>query len=513
MMTIDVKPQDVTAAAKPPAPAQAPAKAAPAQAAPAVAAKPAAPAPAKVAPAPAATAVVAKPAAPAPAKPGAQPPARQPPAKPVVQAPAKAPPAPAKVIAPLAEPLVPLAHDLLKLDAVRLLRAQRNSFFLRVFFFVILPTLASVYYVYNYATPRYVSEFQVMYVPTATHASSSSSASSLLGGLLGGNPTIDYNRAIGTYILSPAALDIADKKLGLRAQYSSSSIDWLDRMPANASDETFLNYFQRRVNYWEQTGGFVTVDVEGFSQKAAQDLANTLVAAADEMVAKINMRPLLDQVEFTRKEKENYRKALETASDAVTVFREEHNDYDFTAVVAGLDTIVSNLKLQLAQARSQLVYERKFLNSDAPTTQALQAQISAIEGQISAERNRLASPSGAGKSTPAAVPAPSSEVQPSAPPTHDSLPYSQVMAKYLDLVQAQEFALKSYVSAETAYEAARLAAATQPAYAVTFVPPNLPNYSTAPNPMHVIPSTFLIALFTYAVGSLLIAMARDHGGA
>jgi capsular polysaccharide transport system permease protein len=538
-MTIDVKPQDLQAVgpdprpaspaqgtgARPEAPAQPAAPPRPPQpvAAP-NAAKPAAPPPvaAKPGPPPAA-----KPPAPAAAKPAAAPaaakpavapapaaarPAPAPAAKPPVPAPAKPAPAPARPVpAPAAKvvspptPAVPMAHDLLKLDAAELLTKQRNAFLLRVFLFVIFPTLAATFYCFVYAAPRYVSEFQVMYVPT-TPSGAAAAASSALGSLIGGSSTTDFNRVIGTYIISPAALEIADKKLDIRKQYSDPKVDWLDRMPADASAEKFLNYFHNRVVYWEQTGGFVTVDVEGFTPKQAQDTANALLKAADDMVAKVNMRPLLDQVEFTKREKDNYREALQVATDKVTEFREQHNDYSFTTAVQGLDTIVTGLNGQLAQVRSQLAYQRRFMGANAPTTQALEGQISAIEGQIRAEQDRLASPTGQLGA------ASSAGTARGGPPPRGSMPYSQVMAKFLDLSQSQDFALKAYTTAEAAYEAAKLAAAAQPAYAITFVPPNLPEHATSPAPLTLIPTTFLIALVVYSMGSLLVAMARDQTG-
>jgi capsular polysaccharide transport system permease protein len=416
-----------------------------------------------------------------------------------VGAPAKT--APAHVPKP-SETIVTLSSDVLRLDAVRLLRKQRNAFLLRVLAFVIGPTVAAALYVYVYATPRYVSEFQVVYVPTQSQ-SLSLSASSLIGGLLGGTSTIDYTKVIGTYIISPAALEIVDAKLDLRKKFSDPRIDWWNRMPVDASNEKFLTYFLNRVTYWEQTGGFLTVDVEGFNPADAKELAQALLDAADKMVAGMNDRPLLDMVEFTKKEKDNYEQSMNKATDVITAFREAHYDYDFTATVASLSSVVGGLQGQVAQARSELASVRGFLGDSAPSVIALKAKIAALQGQIEDEQNHLASPAATGEGVAGAN---------AAKPQRGGLVYSQVMADYLNLLATQQFAVSAYVYAEKAYESAKLAAAEQPAYAISFVPPNLPQYSTSPAPTQTILTTFLIALIAYSLGSLVISMARDHSG-
>lgn len=409
--------------------------------------------------------------------------------------------------------LVPL--EVLHLEVSDLIRRKRNLFLLRVFLFIAVPTLIVTGYVFFYATPRYVSEFQAIY-----HSNDPQMQSSMLGGLLGGGSgSVDMNAAVIAYLESPAALAEANKQLNLRREFSSPGIDWLDRLSASAQTETFLSYFQRRISAYENSAGYVVVDAEAFSPSEAQKLAQTLASLAERMVASISQREKLNMVKFTEDEVQRCEREYLGAVDRLTKFREKHKNYDFSGSEQLLTGTVGSLESQLANLKSQLGSQRKFLADDAPSVAVIKSQIYAVESQISDERARLASSSKMAPSASSSA-APSNSKASSAPfgelpndnITSKSLPYSEILATYFKLTQDQQFATALLQTAKQAAENARLEAGKQSAYMFTFVPPSLPQHSTEPSPMRYIVTTFVGCMLVYFAASVLFGLFRHESG-
>ena len=382
-----------------------------------------------------------------------------------------------------------LAEEVLSLNPARLLRHKRNLFFLRIFIFVLLPTLITALYVYVYATPRFVSEVHIVYRDT----NGSQATSSALSAIAGSVTSVDMVRVLDTFVQSNAALNAVDAKLDLRSKFSSPDIDWWNRLPKSASQQQFLNYYLKRVSTFQQTGGFLTVDVEAFSAKDAQDISAAIFAACDKMVAELYLKPRQDMVTFTKAEMTRRQNDLQSATDKVTDFREKHQDYDLSGTVTQLTSLVGGLQQQIAQSKAELASNLHYLGANAPTVIVLKTKIASLEAQVAAEQRRLASVPGASREDA-------------------RQPYSQIMATYLDLTQAQEFAKTTYINAKAAYETAIFDLAKQPAYVVSFVPPTLPDRPTAPNGPRSILTTLIVTFILYAIVSLVLGTLREQSG-
>lgn len=388
--------------------------------------------------------------------------------------------------------------EVLQLNIRALVRQQRRKFLIKLFIFVLLPTILTALYTLAYASPRYVSEFQIGYKSNDPSSSTSTASSGMLSSLLGGAVTMDMTKVLRSMLTSEKMLEIVDRKINLRKAFSAPSIDAINRMPADAPNEKFLEYFRRRVTVYEQTGGFLIVDVEGFTRDYAKTFATALIDAADGLVSDMNDRSKKDMVKYTEKEMLRYEEALKAATRDITEFREKYNDYDFTSTVGLLGGVVGALQGQLAAAKSELANSRTFLGDNAPTVKVLYSKIKALETQIQAEQNRLASASSGGIANGSAG--------------GSKEPYSQVMAKYADLVQTQDFARQTYLNARQTHEAARLDAARKSAYAVSFVPPNLPEDATEPSFWRSISAVFGGSLLLYSFAHVLFGMLRDQAG-
>jgi capsular polysaccharide transport system permease protein len=394
------------------------------------------------------------------------------------------------------------AKEAMQIDIAQSARKRRVDFLLRILLWVGLPTVLAALYVYVYATPRYVSEFQLTYQTYSQPGSSSSalggggSSSSLLSSVLGiGSSSVDMSRVIASYLTSNDLVEHVDAKINLREQYGNSHIDWLDRLPSNASQEQLLAYFQKRITVEAIMGGYVIVDVEAFDRDTTKKIAQAMAASADEMVQAISDRALLDQVQLAQKELTRTQGLLLKATLDVTNFRNAHHNFDPQAAAIQLGTVVGGLESQLSSYRATLASLRTFVSDDAPAVKALRAQIDATEKEMVSENYRLATAAKSSADHSAGT----------------SEPYSQTVADFVYLTAEQQFATDTYTSAKAALDAARTMAANKRAYVESFVAPNKPEESTEPG-LKTVFGTFLAAMVVYMIGSLLVAALRDDAG-
>lgn len=391
-------------------------------------------------------------------------------------------------------PPVRWVEQAMLLEPVGAKAKRRRSFLFRIGLFVVAPTLLMVLYVYWYATPRYVSELQLTY--QSNDPSASTASTGLLTSILGGasSSSTDMSQVLQAFLTSSAVAEQLDKELHLRQRFSAPNIDWLDRLVPNASVEKFLIYFNRRVSVYRQLGGYVTVDAEAFDPIFAQKLGNALVKVADSMVATMMARVRDDSVKLAAGELKRTEERLRKSTVTLTTFRNQHSDVNIQISAVAVSTVVSSLEAQLSQTSSDLANAKTFLAENAPSIIAFNARIAALKKQIEIERKRLGYSDSAGN------------------PASGGSPYSQIVAEYAALQTEQQFATDSYVSAKKAYDAARAMAQQKSGYIVSFVPPGLPQTSTAPDPFTYILSAFLISLLAYMIGSLLVGAFKDKAG-
>ena len=438
------------------------------------------------------------------------------------------------------------------LGAIR--KRRRVSFFVKLAGFIVLPTLLSVYYVFVYATPRYVAEFQIAYQSDAPGASASA-ASSLLSSFIGGASGPNMSQVLSTYFVSNDFLTRVDKLLDLKSHYSNSKVDWLDRccsfIPSDLSNESFVKYFtNHRITVTQETGGYDIVDVEAFDPKYARDVAAAMVAVTDQMVTDAFQRPRDDLLKFAQDEVDRTMARFNKATYEITKFQNEHHEIDIALSAGHLNSVVATLQASLSDARASLSDKRTFLSENSPAIVSLKARIASLEQQIEQEQHRLASgassvalpkPIGVAadimRSSPgdinptAPVSGLAQELKPSVdtstqqtnvassaqergPPASakDSRSYSNVVAEYAALLQEQKYAEASYVDAKKGYDLARSEAMHKQDYILSFVQPTLPQKAINPDPTQYILGTFLASLALFGAGSMLLGAFRERAG-
>jgi capsular polysaccharide transport system permease protein len=363
-------------------------------------------------------------------------------------------------------------------------QTRRRSFFTRLALFVGVPTFLMLLYVYVWATPRYVSEFEITYQAYQdTQSLSQGLVQSVLGG---GTNGVDPGTIMYEYIRSATLLEKLNEKLDLRKYYSSKTVDYPARLDASAPEEKFLNYYRRHiVTVTEGLGGYVTVDVQAFDPQYAKAVAEAIVQASDEMVDQMSGRARQDEMKFAEEEVSREEDRVRQAQIAEARFQDLHRDLNPNTTANQFGQIVASIETQLSQTRTALTNTMSYASSSAPQVVQLQNQIAALEAQLKDQRNRLTG----GTST-----------------------YSQILEEYASLQLEEQFAQNAYQSAQQGLAVARADAAKKESYLVDFVKPNLPSAPAETFYITYLGYAFFGTLVLYGIGSLMAGAFRDQAG-
>jgi capsular polysaccharide transport system permease protein len=364
-------------------------------------------------------------------------------------------------------------------------RARRRRFFLRLAVFSGLPTVLTLHYMLFVASPRYVSQFEITY---QTYQPPQNLSSGLVQSLLGASTSnnVDFSALLYEYIRSPALLAKLDATNHLREYYSSPRVDYLSRMNASATLDTFLRYFHWYVSVAQNNGGYLTVDVQAFDPDYALALARAVVKACDQMIDEMTSRARQDEVRYAEAELRRAEARVRSTRLAMTEFQNAHGDLNPPTSAGQLSGIVGTLESKLAGARTELA-ALATTAPRSPQVAATKAQIAALEEQLRQEQRRLANNAG-------------------------GTPYSKLLEQYSALQLEQEFAKNDYLAAQQGLTVARADAARQQNYLVDFIPPYLPDKQNLEFAVVYTLTALVTSLVLFAIGSLVGGAMRDQAG-
>ncbi|MCL2000550.1 MAG: hypothetical protein FWG74_03870 [Planctomycetes bacterium] len=347
----------------------------------------------------------------------------------------------------------------LSLSQTQFPRKRRLAGILWFFLLFLCPVGVVGWYYLELATPMYVSEMQLT-VRQSDHVSAKTGdfLLSMLGGGGGMSGSNQDVRLILAYMRSPEVLRDVDEKLGLRRHFSNPDFDFYSRLPAEATRNDFLNYWNWAVSgRVDAESSLLQVKVKAFSPETARDIAEALLERSEDFVNRINERVHSDAVDKSLAELAHAEERVRRASAAMEEFRRRHGIMDLPTAAAMHVGIIDSLETELAKGRAELSAKAPFMAANSSEMRILQARLGALEERLEAERARIAGSERESKEALAAL-----------------------AADYEGRVTEQEFARQQYTSALTVVETARLKAETQAIYLVPVANPGLPDESLYP---------------------------------
>ncbi len=344
-----------------------------------------------------------------------------------------------------------------------------------VIVFVVLPTLFFAFYQLFLATERYESQAKVI-VQQPDGMATMDSSMALLTGLTGAGSGISDTEVVKAYIYSNDMLVYLQDKLSLREHYSQPFIDLFSRMDEDATQESFLNFYQKHVSVEiNSQSNVISIDSQAFSPEFAQQLAQTITERAEWFINSIGHQLAESQLEFIKKEHQNVEISLEQAQTRLLQFQQKYNLLDPTAEGIAMQKITYELEGQITLKEAELKGLSSIMSANAPQVINLRNQLNALKKQLERERNKLSTEKGEG------------------------VPVSEILAKFTDLKVKNELALQAYTSSQVSLEKSRIEAYRQLKYLITIESATKPEENKYPEIFYNICLFSLLLVMVFAV--------------
>ncbi|XDA97739.1 capsule biosynthesis protein [Sulfitobacter sp. LCG007] len=236
-------------------------------------------------------------------------------------------------------------------DITRRRRRKMALLFVRLAFFVFLPTIAAGWYYFTIATPMYEthSEFVILQADGQAGAG--------MGGMLTGSQfaTNQDSIVVQSYLESKDAMLRLDRDAGFKAHFSQESIDPIQRLEASPTNEAAYKIYKKNIKVgYDPTEGVLRMDVIAADPQVSAKFSEALISYAEERVNDISQQKRGDQMadaEASFAQAEAERRA---AQQALVQLQIEGATLDPEAVIASLRTQITNIEMQLQEKELEL---------------------------------------------------------------------------------------------------------------------------------------------------------------
>jgi capsular polysaccharide transport system permease protein len=363
------------------------------------------------------------------------------------------------------------------------LRARTRNVRLAFLALVVIPTALSALYTSVLATPRYVSEGQfVMRGLSTTHATGFEA----LFRTFGISRAVDDTNIVENYVLSRDAVKALEERLPLRAMFMRPDIDRIARFPRfweTDTDERFYKYYLDRVSVVQDSlKGISTLKVVAFSAEDARKIATELLALAEDLANRLNMRAQNDSVGSAEDHVASAERDVVAAQAALTDFRNKDLLVDPGKNSESQLGTITALSMEFAETNATM-RETSLSAASSPMITALRAKADALQERIVVERAKLAG-------------------------SDEAL--AGKVSEYERLTLNRDLADKTLSAAIESLELARQDARRQLIYVEQIVAPNLPDESTEPNVLRTTSTFFVLGFAIFGVLWIITVGAQEH---
>ncbi len=256
-------------------------------------------------------------------------------------------------------------------DIAKRRRTRLMLLLTRLAFFVMLPTIIAGYYFYAVATPMYAtkSEFLIL---------KNDSAGGGMGGLLTGTQFATNQDAIAvqSYLTSKDAMLRLDSDLGFRSHFADPSIDPIQRLEEDSSNEEAYKVYKKRVQIgYDPTEGVVKMEVAAADPEIAAEFSRVLISYAEERVDNLSLRKRSNAVVDAEEGLVDAEAARREAQEKLVRLQNEGTIIDPEAKIGALRGQINNIEVQLQEKELQL---QALLDNQRPN----QSRVDGARGDI-----------------------------------------------------------------------------------------------------------------------------------
>lgn len=274
----------------------------------------------------------------------------------------------------------------IQVDIARRRRRKLRLLFVRLAFFVFLPTIIAGIYYYNYATPMYATKTE--FVIQKADGAGGSGLGSLFAG--SGLATSQDSITVQSYLTSRDAMLRLDGDIGYKSVFADTRIDPIQRLDPDATNEQAYKLYKKNVKIgFDPTEGIVKMEVVAPTPEQSAQFSEVLISYAEERVDDMTQRLREDQMEGAVSSYEKAERDMLEAQAEVLRLQEEMGVFDATSDASALMTQITGFESQLQEKRLTL---QQLLDNTRPNrarVDGLRGDIGRLEALISELRGRL----------------------------------------------------------------------------------------------------------------------------
>ena len=377
--------------------------------------------------------------------------------------------------------------EAIRRDLVRRRRRKGGGMLLKLWLFVVFPTLAEAWFLWFQASDMYKSEatFQVRGAEAG-----GGGGGGLLGAFLGGgggSSSLFDPVAVQTYIQSRDLLTRLDAEQAWVAHFQDPKLDFWHRLPADASFEDAFAHYSSMVSVsYDPTEGILEMELVAADTDAARRFSQAVIGYAEEMVDGLSDRIREDALKDAETYLSQAENEMRTAQNDLAKAQEENQVFSIEGEVSQKYALIGSLELELTTLESRLRNIRRVSSAGDPRVQRLEAQVETKRDQIAELRKSVA---GGGT---------------------DQATLAKLNASMMSARLNVETATLKFTSALEQREFARANAAKQHRYLEVVSQPSLPDQANYPKKPEMTALAFLGFLGFYIIASLTLSLIREQ---
>lgn len=178
------------------------------------------------------------------------------------------------------------------------------------------------------------------------------------------------------FLTSREAMLMLDADHGYRAHFSEPSIDSLQRLGDDASNEALYKHYKNNVSIgYDPTEGVIRMEVSAMTPEMSQVFSEALISYAEERVDRGTERKRAAQMRDARATFDEAEEKMVQAQQRVVALQGQLGVIDPSSETAGLMGQINMFETQVAEKRLQL---SQLLDNEQPN----RARVAGVEGDI-----------------------------------------------------------------------------------------------------------------------------------
>ena len=384
----------------------------------------------------------------------------------------------------------------------KVLAKFNRQFFLSPFFLlVILPVLCFAFYQVVWASPRFVSQTQLI-IKQPDSAATLDPKLALLSGFGGGGGGGSDTELVKAYIYSNDMYQYLNDKIKIVEHFSHSDFDVFSRLSATASIEDKIEYYKQHLTVEiNDKSSIVSIYAQGFDAEFALKITKTIVERAEWYINEIGHRLAKEQLAFVQNEHKLVEKSLQDKKANLLAFQRRYNLLNPEAEGLALQQITYELEGQIAAKKAELRTLMNSMSDNAPLVIQAKEQLDSLTAQLQDERSRLT------KALPNNHSGSETNIEPS---SQDSgLGVNEVMSRFTSYKMDLEFALQSYGASQVSLEKSRIEAYRQLKFLMVVEAPTLAEEAKYPRTLYNITLLSTVLLLMFGIGKIILATIKE----